>query len=82
MKPKGLKKILFGLGFDAKDGHTRITSGKNFHLLGGSEETHELMQEKAMKFNEHLDRRKKTLDSLAPEEFHDIADKVGLKALK
>jgi hypothetical protein len=73
------KKILLGLGLDSKDGHARITKGKNFRLYGGSEETHELMQEKAVKFNEHLDKRGKTLESVSKKEFYDIAIKIGLK---
>ena len=72
------KKLLFGLGFDAKDGHVRITKGKNFRLLGGSKETHEMMQEKAIKFNEQLDKKRKSLDTLNEKEFYDIARDVGL----
>lgn len=73
------KKILLGLGLDSKDGHARITKGENFRLYGGSEETHGVMQEKAVKFNEHLDKIGKTLDSVTKEEFCDIAVKIGLK---
>jgi len=73
------RNILLGLGFDAKDGHVRITKGKNFRLFGGSQETHEIMQEKAVKFNEQLDRRRKTLDEINGEEFREIAKTVGLK---
>lgn len=76
------KKILLGMGFDSKDGHVRVTRGKNFALLGGSEETHEEMQEKAVKFNEHLNRRQKNLDDLSEKEFCDIAKDVGLKIKK
>ena len=72
------KKLLFGLGFDAKDGHVRITKGKNFRLLGGSKETHEMMQEKAIKFNEQLDKKRKSLDTLNEKEFYNIARDVGL----
>ena len=73
------RKVLLGLGFDSKDGHVRITKGENFRLFGGSQETHEMMQEKAVKFNEQLDKRRKTLDDLNEKEFHDIARKIGLK---
>ena len=76
---RAYKKVLLGLGLDSKDGHVRITKGKNFRLFGGSEETHGLMQEKAIKFNEHLNKRHKTLDDINEEEFFDIAKKVGLK---
>ncbi|MDD5680222.1 MAG: hypothetical protein PHI59_03160 [Candidatus Omnitrophica bacterium] len=79
MENRLCKKILLGLGLDSKDGHMRITKGKNFRLYGGSEETHELMQEKAVKLNEHLEKRDKTLDSVSKEEFYDIAVKIGLK---
>jgi len=68
-----------GLGFDAKDGHLRITRGKNFRLFGGSKQTHEIMQEKAIKFNEQLKNRGKTLNEIGPKEFSEIANKIGLK---
>lgn len=71
---------MLGLGFDAKDGHVRITKGKNFRLFGGSKETHEMMQEKAIKFNEQLERRRKTLDDINEKEFYEIAKIVGLSA--
>lgn len=73
------KKLLLGMGFDCKDGHVRVTKGKNFALFGGSEETHGMMQEKAIKFNEHLNKRKKSLDELSEKEFCDIARNLGLK---
>jgi hypothetical protein len=37
------------------------------------------MQEKAIKFNEQLDKRRKTLDDLNAKEFHEIARAIGLK---
>ena len=73
------KKLLLGLGLDCKDGHVRVTKGNNFALFGGSEETHEMMQEKAIKFNEQLNKRKKCLDSISEKEFVDIAKDIGLK---
>lgn len=76
------RRVLLGLGFDAKDGHVRITKGRNFRLFGGSEETHEVMQEKAVKFNEQLNKRHKTLDELNEREFIDIAKSIGLKIKK
>jgi len=79
MKKRIYKKVLLGLGFDSGDGHVRLTKGKNFRLYGGSEDTHGVMQEKAIKFNEHLNKRKKTLDDISKKEFHDIAHKIGLR---
>jgi hypothetical protein len=76
------KVMLLGLGLDNNDGHTRITSGENFKLLGGTEETHGAMQEKAIKLNEQLKRRGKTLDSITRDEFHEIADKIGIRMVE
>ncbi len=74
--------MLLGMGLDCKDGHVRVTKGKNFTLLGGSEETHEMMQEKAIKFNEHLAKRRKSIDEINEKEFRDIARAIGLKKAK
>jgi len=73
------KSILLGLGFDSKDGHKRITLGKNYRIYGGSKQTHHLMQEKCVKFNEQLKKRNKTLDKIGVDEFYEIAHKIGLK---
>jgi hypothetical protein len=82
-KQKRKKKCwVLGVGLDNKDGHTRITTGENFKLIGGSDETHGMMQEKALKMNEHLKRRGKKLEDLSKEEFHEIADKVGMPLLE
>ena len=64
--------LLLGMGLDGKDGHRRITKGDNFCLVGGSEETHEKMTETAVKFNEKLSRRGKTLGELSRDEFTDM----------
>lgn len=76
------KALLFGLGLDGKDGHVRLTRGKNFRVLGGSQSTHELMQEKMIKFNEHLDHQGKHLEEISHQEFHDLADKVGMNVVR
>jgi hypothetical protein len=52
---------LLGLGLDSDDGHRRITRSESFLLVGGSAETHERMQETAIRFEEGLERRGKTL---------------------
>jgi hypothetical protein len=79
MTNRTYRKILLGMGLDCKDGHVRVTKGKNFTLFGGSEETHEMMQEKAIKFNEQLDKRRKSLDQISEQEFSEIAKDIGLK---
>ena len=71
------KSMLLGLGLDNKDGHKRLTKGDNFLMVGGSEETHERMTETAIKFNEKLARRGKSLQDLSPEEFRDMMDEAS-----
>ncbi len=70
--------ILLGIGLDS-DGHKRITTGPNFALLGGSQETHEVMTEKALKIIEKLAAKGKRLEQVDVEEFDEIADSLGLK---
>jgi hypothetical protein len=71
------KALLLGVGLDS-DGHQRLTKGKNFTLVGGTQETHEAMTEKAVKINEKLKARGKELHEVSREEFDDIAHQVGL----
>lgn len=70
-----------GVGLDGNDGHTRVTRGENFHLAGGSQDTHSQMQEQAIKFNEELEKRGRSLDKLGRDEFIDIAHETGMKIL-
>ena len=77
-KPVKAKAVLLGIGLD-HDGHKRVTQGPNFALVGGSKDTHEQMTEKAIKINEKLERKGRTLDNVSPEEFADIAQDVGLR---
>ena len=72
------KAILLGVGLDT-DGHKRVTTGPNFALVGGSQETHEEMTEKVVKINEKLVDKGKELHEVSREEFDDIAHSVGLK---
>ena len=66
MKKKSKKdeaKVLgfVGLGLDNKDDHQRITNCEHFYLVGGSEETHERMQDTAIRFSESLEKKGKRL---------------------
>ena len=72
------KALLLGVGLDG-DGHLRITRGPNFRLYGGSAETHELMQEKALAFNQALRDRKKSLEEIGRKEFLEIVEEIGFK---
>jgi len=77
-KTRKKKAVLLGLGLDS-DGHKRVTTGPNFALVGGSQETHEVMTEKAIKINEKLAAKGKQLEEVSREEFDDIAHSVGLQ---
>jgi hypothetical protein len=71
-KSKKPNAALLGLAFDASDGHKRITRGPNFVLAGGSQETHGMMQETAIKINERLDKAGKQLSDVSINELRDI----------
>jgi hypothetical protein len=74
---KAESKMSHLFGFATKgDGHKRITKGDNYTLVGGTEHTHEIMQETAEKINEHLKKKSKTLSELTKHELRDIAEKV------
>ena len=64
---------LLGVGLDGTDGHKRVTQGKDFVLLGGSEETHERMTDLVVRMNEQLKRKGKRYSDLTREEFEDLA---------
>lgn len=68
---------ILGLAFDNDDGHTRLTRGKNFVLLGGSQDTHAVMQETAIKVNERLDRSGKRLEDVSVKELRKILREVS-----
>lgn len=67
---------LLGLAFDNADGQTRLTRGKNFLLVGGSQDSHAIMQETAVKINEHLDKQGKRLEDVSVGELRDICHDV------
>lgn len=69
------KAGILGIGLDNEDGHKRITTGDQFVLVGGSQETHERMTETMMKTFEELKRRDKRLESVDPRELGEIIDK-------
>lgn len=71
-KSRKPKAALLGLAFDADDGQKRITRGPNFLLAGGSQETHSVMQETAIKINERLSRDGKQLADVSVRELRDI----------
>ena len=64
--------LLLGVGLDNRDGHVRVTKGGDFVLLGGSERTHQHMQDTAQRFTEELARRGKRMAEISRDEFVEI----------
>jgi hypothetical protein len=69
-KQRGKKEVVgfLGIGLDNKDEHQRITQSEHFLLVGGSAETHERMQDTAIRFEESLSRKGQTLPETPPRE--------------
>jgi len=65
--------VLIGRAFNG-DGHVRLTRGERFVLAGGDKETHERMQEAAIKFSE----KTKGKDVFSPEEIIEKAKEAGM----
>lgn len=75
-KKASRSSLLLGVGLDG-DGEKRVTKGREFLLVGGSEETHERMTERAIKMNEELDRRGMLLvDVRTPDELREILERA------
>lgn len=76
-KPKQ-QSILLGVATNNQDEHRHITNGDGFTIIGGSQETHEMMQDKAIKFTEKLNKKGKQLHELDHNEFIDLAHEAGM----
>ncbi len=68
---------LLGVGLDNNDECMRVTRGTNFLLCGGSQETHSVMRETAVKINERLDNEGKRLEDVSVGELRDICHEVS-----
>jgi hypothetical protein len=72
-KPPERRVVGFlGVGLDNTDGDHRLTHSEHFILIGGSEETHERMQDTAIKFTEALNKRGKRLQDAPVEEIVEL----------
>ncbi len=67
---------LIGLGFDNQDEHQRITKGEDFLLVGGSQETHERMQDVAIHITEGLKTKGKRLHDACVDEVVELMQKA------
>ena len=82
-KAKKVKEVevlgFLGVGLDGDEGHRRITTGDNFLLVGGSEDTHEKMIDSAVHLNEELEKRGKRLEDASIDELVDLFRDVQAK---
>jgi hypothetical protein len=67
---------LVGIGFDNNDDMKRITRSDEFLIVGGSEETHEKMQDVAIRFSESLGDNGKRLEEASIEEVVEYLQKA------
>jgi hypothetical protein len=67
---------LLGVGIDSADGHKRITRSEEFLLVGGSKETHENMQDIAIRFSDSLKKKGKRLPETPVEEVIELLHKA------
>lgn len=74
-KKSSPRAALLGVGLDNEDGHKRVTTGEQFAIVGGSEETHGRMTETVVKTFEELKSRQKQLHQVEPTELAEILDK-------
>ncbi|RLA17544.1 MAG: hypothetical protein DRQ56_09050 [Gammaproteobacteria bacterium] len=72
------KKIvrLLGVGFDAEDGHVRITNAEKYDVLMGSEQSHEYIQQLIDKIEAQIENRGLALDDLTPEQLGEFVQAV------
>ena len=77
-KKRNRKQVvgLVGVGLDCKDEHKRITKTEEMLLVGGSEETHERMQDVAIYFGESLKSEGKRLEEASIEEVAELLQKA------
>jgi hypothetical protein len=68
---------LIGVGLDNQDEHKRVTRSDEMLLVGGSEETHEKMQDVAIRFSEELKNRGKNLSEASVDEVIDLLHKAS-----
>jgi hypothetical protein len=71
---------ILGVGLDGEDGHRRVTRTEEMVLVGGSAETHERMQETAVRFAEGLEKRGKRLPETTLHEAIDLLREAVEKA--
>jgi hypothetical protein len=74
--PRGYARLV-GVASNS-DGHTRITSSKNFKLYNGNSETHKQMLNKAMQFMTEVENRGLSMNNISRGECSAILEDIGM----
>ena len=64
---------ILGVGLDDDDGHRRVTKGDDFYLVGGSEKTHERLQDLVIRMSDTLKRQGRRFKDLNGTEIAELA---------
>ena len=71
-----IKAAIIGFGLDGQDSLSRLTTGDNCVLVGGSAETHAEMLITALRLEDELERIGQTLGEIAPIELAELAWRI------
>lgn len=66
------RAVLVGYGLDEAGGHVRYTTSQDYRLLGGSELTHEAMQDMAARIKEELSKLGYELDNIRSDQIDEV----------
>ena len=73
-------RLLMGLGLDQDpDGHSHITKGEDFLLLGGSGKTHEAMQDQVERFQHSLKKMGTSFQHASEAEVREAIERAGIR---
>jgi hypothetical protein len=67
---------LLAVGFDAEDGHIRLTQGEKHDVLMGSAESHEYLQKLILRIEEKIESSGLSLEDIDPGEFSEWVGQV------
>lgn len=78
MRKTGNSRVagLLGVGFDAEDGQIRITQANPYHVLMGSGETHEALQNICSRIDQAVKDSGRALNEYSPDEFMELVQEL------
>ncbi len=67
---------MIGICIDNDDGHKRVTQVEQFLVVGGSQESHEVLTLACLKVFENFKQTGKRIESIEPDELIEIINKI------